>query len=84
VHVTFIVFRVALVGLQELSGAAALADFLLHFATPVLGVGGWLLFGPRGQISGRVVLLVLVFPIAWLVFTLVRGPIVDFYPYPFP
>jgi hypothetical protein len=50
---------------------------------PVLGVGGWLLFGPRGQISWRVALLALVFPFAWLVFTLVRGPMVDFYPYPF-
>ncbi len=31
----------------------------------------------------RVVGLSLLYPLAWLVFTLVRGPISDFYPYPF-
>ena len=81
--VTFVVFHVALSGLRELSGKDAVADFLLHTASPVLAFVGWLIFGPRGRVSARVVRLAVVFPVAWLVFTLVRGPIVDFYPYPF-
>ena len=48
-----------------------------------MAVGGWLLLGPRGLVSWRVVWLSLVYPIAWLVFTLVRGAAIGWYPYPF-
>jgi hypothetical protein len=83
ITITFLVFHVALSGLQDLEGSAALADFLLHTASPVLCVLGWLLFGPRGRVSARVALWSLLFPVVWLVFTLVRGLAVDYYPYPF-
>jgi hypothetical protein len=84
ITVTFVVFHLALADLQDLEGAAKAADFLLHTASPVLCVLGWLAFGPRGRTSWRVVRLAVVFPVAWLVFTLVRGPLVGgWYPYPF-
>lgn len=84
ITVTFVVFHVALAGLQDLRGLAKLADFLLHTASPVLCVLGWLLFGPRRRTSWEVVRLSAVFPLAWLVFALVRGPLVGgYYPYPF-
>jgi hypothetical protein len=83
IAVTGVVFHVVLAGLQELQGYAAFADFMLHTASPVLCVAGWLLFGPRVASGPRVVALALLYPLAWLVFTLVRGPLVDFYPYPF-
>lgn len=57
---------------------------LLHTVTPLMAVIGWLPFGPRGQIDARVVAGSLVYPLLWLAFTLVRGPLAgDFYPYPF-
>ena len=37
----------------------------------------------REMTSRRVMWLSVLFPVAWLVFTLIRGAIVDFYPYPF-
>ena len=83
ITITFVVFHVALAGLQDLTGAAALANLLLHTVVPVLAVGGWLVFGPRRATSGRIAALTLVFPFLWSVLALVRGPIVDFYPYPF-
>ena len=83
IAVTGVVFHVVLAGLQELQGYAAFADFMLHTASPLLCVVGWLLFGPRVASGPRVVALALLYPLAWLVFTLVRGPLVDFYPYPF-
>jgi hypothetical protein len=49
----------------------------------VLGVLGWLIFGPRGQTDSRVVGWSLVFPLLWLAFTLIRGEGTGFYPYPF-
>jgi hypothetical protein len=84
IAVTFVVFHLALSDLQDLQGKASLADFLLHTASPVLCVLGWLLFGPRGHTSWRVVRLSALFPVAWLAFALVRGPLVGgYYPYPF-
>jgi hypothetical protein len=83
ITVTAVVFHTALRGLQELSGCAALADFLLHTASPLFALVGWVLFGPRGRIDRRIKVLTIVFPLAWAAFTFVRGPIVDFYPYPF-
>lgn len=83
IAVTGVVFHLALRGLQDLQGTAALADLLLHTVSPVLGVGGWLLFGPRRGVDRQVIAYALVFPIAWLVFTLLRGSAVGFWPYPF-
>jgi hypothetical protein len=83
IAVTGVVYHVALAGLDDLSGWAAVANFLLHTTTPILGVLGWLLFGPRGVIDLRIVRWSIVYPLLWLVFTLVRGEFVGFYPYPF-
>lgn len=83
ISITFIVFHVALRELQDLTGQAAVADFLLHTASPLLCVVGWLVFGPRGQTSTRVVALTLVFPLGWGTFTMIRGGIIEWWPYPF-
>jgi hypothetical protein len=56
---------------------------MLHTAVPLLGVLGWLLFGPRGLISWRTVALAFVFPVGWVVFTMIRGAAIHWYPYPF-
>lgn len=83
IAVTGIVFRVALSGLRQLEGEDALADALLHVVSPVLCVAGWLVCGPRRALTGRTVAWSLAFPLLWIAFTLVRGPLVDYYPYPF-
>jgi hypothetical protein len=83
ITVTFVVFHVALASLQDLEGSAKVADTLLHTVVPLMCVAGWVLLGTRGMTSWRVVWLSLLYPVAWLAFALVRGPIVDFYPYPF-
>jgi hypothetical protein len=83
IAVTGVVFHIALAGLHDLQGAAALADLLLHTVSPLLGVVGWLLFGPRPAITPGIAGWSLAYPVLWLVFTLIRGAITNFYPYPF-
>jgi hypothetical protein len=87
IAVTGVVFHIALAGLHDLEGAAALADLLLHTVSPLLCVVGWLLFGPRPVITATITPGIagwsLAYPVLWLVFTLIRGAITDFYPYPF-
>lgn len=82
--VTGVVYHLLLAGLVELNPVGALTNLITHTIVPLLGVIGWLLFGPRGTATWRVVALTLVFPALWLLFTLVRGAAVGgFYPYPF-
>jgi hypothetical protein len=83
ITLTFLVFHAVLKQLQDLTGQAAFADFLLHTASPLLCIIGWLWFGPRRQTTRNVAWFTLIFLVAWGTFTLIRGSIVGFYPYPF-
>ncbi|WP_326944339.1 Pr6Pr family membrane protein [Amycolatopsis sp. NBC_01307] len=81
--VTGVVYQVALSGLYELNGLSLFADTMLHKVTPILFVLGWLFAGPRGALTWPTVWWSLIYPAAWLAFTLVRGAFTGFYPYPF-
>lgn len=83
IAITGIVFHAVLAKLLDLESWAFVADKLTHTVVPVMGVLGWLMFGPRGRVSPRIVWLSLLYPVGWLAFTLVRGSIVGFYPYGF-
>jgi len=54
---------------------------LLHFWVPVVALVDWLIDPYKARLSWQYLIWVLVFPILWLVFTLIRGPIVGWYPY---
>ncbi|GAA1832633.1 Pr6Pr family membrane protein [Pseudonocardia ailaonensis] len=83
IGVTGIVYNLVLAQTSNPQGLHQLANVLCHMVTPVIAVAGWLVFGPRGLIDRTVVLLSLIYPAAWLVFTLARGAFIDWYPYPF-
>jgi hypothetical protein len=83
IAITGVVYNVALADLRELDGKAAVADQIVHIVVPIVAVAGWLAVGPRGMVAWADVAWAAVVPLAWLVFTFVRGPIVDWYPYPF-
>lgn len=83
ITVTGVVYHVLLAATDHQRGAEAFANQLFHTVTPLLTVAGWLLFGPRGLVDRRTIALSLLYPVAWLVFTLVRGAIIGWYPYPF-
>lgn len=84
ITVTFVVFHVALSRLLDLDSWAQAANQLQHTVVPILTIVGWLAFGPRGLTSARTVQLTVLFPLAYMLFTVIRGPLSsDFYPYPF-
>ena len=68
------------VAVLRLSGRVAIT---VHTVVPVLAVAGWALIGPRRRFSRRIAWLSLIFPVCWLAFTLIRGAIAHWYPYPF-
>lgn len=83
IAITWIVFALVLSKIVHVEGLAAWINFGFHDASPVLALVGWLVFGPRPRIDARTIALAFVWPIAWIVYTLIRGALVGWYPYPF-
>ena len=81
ITITALVHWFLLHPLDDFRGLLWASDTLIHIIVPVLVVLGWLVFGPRRRISVRVVVLGLVWPVLWLLFTLVVGRITGWYPY---
>jgi hypothetical protein len=83
ITITGVVYHAVLRGLLDLETWGLVADNVLHTIVPIATVVGWLVWGPRGRTSMRIVKLSVAFPVCWLAFTLIRGAIVGFYPYAF-
>lgn len=83
ITITAIVYAALLAPVTEVVGWSLLTDPILHQVTPIVTVLVWLVFGPRGWITGRTVLAAMVIPIAWIVWVMVRGSITSTYPYGF-
>lgn len=83
IALTGVVYHVALARVLDLEGWHQLGNQLVHTVVPILAVAGWLLAGPRRLTSARVAWLSLLFPLFWITFTLIRGAVWHWYPYPF-
>jgi len=62
-------------------GTLPWVNVVLHYAAPPLLLLDWLLDPPAAQLSLPDILAWLLFPFAYLVFTLLRGSYVNWYPY---
>ena len=56
---------------------------LLHYIMPIVVILDWLLLAPDRPIAYRSALVWLGFPLAYLAYSLVRGSIANWCPYPF-
>jgi hypothetical protein len=50
---------------------------------PILILLDWLLSPGRPALPWRAIGVAVAYPIAWIAYTLIRGAIADYYPYPF-
>jgi len=80
----------------DVGNLASWVNNVTHRVIPLVMLADWLVAPPRDRadatsggllanrhISRRSTLLWLIFPILYCVYSLIRGPFVDFYPYPF-
>ncbi len=67
----------------EVGNLASWVNNVTHRLIPLVMLADWLIAPPRHRIQRRTTLLWLVFPIFYCAYSLIRGPFVDFYPYPF-
>jgi hypothetical protein len=81
---TGIVYVLLLRGLEEsLQTPVPWINAVLHYVMPVVLLVDWLVDPPRPAPTMQRALLVLLYPIAWVTYSLIRGPIAEWYPYPF-
>jgi hypothetical protein len=83
ITVTGVVYSTLLRGIVDLHGAAAITNALVHYVAPLLAVAGWLLFGPRPRIDENTLVISLIWPALYVVYTLAHGAASGWYPYPF-
>lgn len=83
IALVFVIYATVLAQLWQPQGLFLVCDVLLHYLTPVLFVLWWLVAGADGTTRWRDISWWMVYPIAYLVYVLVRAPIAGEVPYPF-
>ncbi|HEU5121890.1 MAG TPA: Pr6Pr family membrane protein [Candidatus Saccharimonadales bacterium] len=68
---------------QALQTTIPWVNAVLHYVMPVAVLIDWLMHPPAQKIAYKKALLWLLYPVTYLCYSLVRGSIVEWYPYPF-
>lgn len=76
ITVTGIVYATLLAGNGSFTGIEWWYDKIFHYVVPILSVIGFLVFRPRTRFD-RSAMWFIVFPLVWLVYTLVRAEVAD-------
>ena len=76
-----VVYSLFLRSVWDPAGWQAVADHALHDVMSLLTVLDWFVFAPKAGIAVRDVAKWLIYPIVYIVYSLVRGAFVDWYPY---
>ena len=83
IAVTGLIYATVLQFLWAPQGWAFVADALLHYVMPLLYLLDWLLFAPRRSARRANLPIWLLFPAGYAVWSLARGAVAGWYPYPF-
>jgi hypothetical protein len=83
ISVTGMIYYLLLAADANPQGLQIVSNALLHYIIPILTVVVWLLIGPRGLFRLWSVFAALIIPILWAAYAMVRGAIIDAYPYGF-
>ena len=83
IFIVALVYNTVLRGLVPLAGWNLFVDTMLHVVIPILYLLYWGFMRPKGNLEYRNGIFWVFFPLAYLIYSLVRGAIVHWYPYPF-
>jgi len=78
-----LIYNTMLRGLILLTGWPRLADELLHVINPIIVLIFWIFFVDKTALQYRSVLNWLIYPLLYVIFTVIRGYFINRYPYPF-
>jgi len=84
VYIVFVglVFNTLLVG-TDLGDLMPWVNIVCHFVLPIAGLVDWLIWPPRRRIPLATAFWWMSFPALYVAYTLIRGAILTWYPYPF-
>jgi hypothetical protein len=80
--VTLVVFALLLSG-TDVDTAIPWVNTVVHEVFPIAVIVDWLIDPPGARLTIRQGLTWLIYPLGWTAYTLVRGALVGWYPYPF-
>lgn len=81
---TGVIFALLLSGLaQTLQTTIPWVNSVLHYVMPIVILADWLLYPPRSAIGFKKALWWLTYPLAYLLYSWMRGSLIHWYPYPF-
>ncbi|WP_316636442.1 Pr6Pr family membrane protein [uncultured Flavobacterium sp.] len=83
IFIVALVYNIILRGLWVVKGWQLIVDNLLHVLNPILYILYWFIFASKERLTWRNGIYWIFFPFAYLVYSLIRGSIVNWYPYPF-
>jgi hypothetical protein len=83
IAITGLIYAIVLAPDAQVEGLDIIVNAIKHYIVPVMTVFLWLLVGPRRQVTLASVFTALVIPIAWAIYTLIRGEFISAYPYGF-
>ena len=78
-----LVFNLLLRQVVDLKGLHRIVSEIFHTVVPILFFFYWLFYVDLEKISFKTIMLWLIYPISYVVYTLFHGVYTDFYPYPF-
>ncbi len=83
IFIVGLVYNLILRSIWNPKGWQLVGDNLLHVIVPVLYLIYWYFYTPKNVLKWKDILPWLIFPALYLTWSLLRGPVVDWYPYPF-
>lgn len=83
IFIVFVVYNTVLRGIWKPTGWQLFLDNMLHVAIPILYILYWLFFVKKAKLNWKNGLYWLLFPFAYLIYSLIRGAFFNWYPYPF-
>jgi hypothetical protein len=83
IFVVGLTYNIILRGIWQPQGLQRVVDESLHVIVPLYYVLYWFIFSPKNNLQWKNVFPWLIYPFLYLVYTLIRGAFVHYYPYPF-
>jgi len=83
IMVVGLIYNFLLRGLVLQSGWAKVADELLHVVTPFLVLIFWMFYANKSGLKYSNALKWLIYPMGYIIFIVIRGYLINQYPYPF-
>jgi hypothetical protein len=78
-----IIFNVMLRPIIHMNGIQEISSDLLHVAAPLLFLIYWIKYVPKENMKKQFAFVWLIYPVIYIVYTIIHGWITGFYPYPF-